>query len=228
MTMTHKTSLFFLGGGNKKDLTALKAADWFAEKYLPKDLSSVNIKFPREKLDYGLKTQNPIMTDKEWEERSKSIKDSKEKTCFDTHKTLFKGGACEERVWTYLNESLETTGTTLLHNYNVSMYCRITAQAQRNQEFDFILLMGQSKRYVHIEVKAGEAGGKDWDRQLERGKVFCMEVFQYLGQEHYKDWKFIPIAAFPNAPNCSEVMIYLIISFAIFWFNPYSRIVVRP
>ena len=75
-----------------------------------------------------------------------------------------------------------------------------------NQEFDFVFLLGEYKTFVIFEVKASFNHGKGkWEEQLERAELFYKTIIKYIGDEDYKDWKFLPVAAFPNAPNIKEV-----------------------
>ena len=75
-----------------------------------------------------------------------------------------------------------------------------------NQEFDFVFLLGEYKTFVIFEVKASFNHGKGkWEEQLERAELFYKTIIKYIGDEDYKDWTFLPVAAFPNAPNIKEV-----------------------
>ncbi|XP_023347146.1 uncharacterized protein LOC111715972 [Eurytemora carolleeae] len=67
-----------------------------------------------------------------------------------------------------------------------------------NQEFDFLLILPEYRFYCHLEVKAAEKVNGSCIDQLERGRSFFKMVQEYLGEEEYKDWKFIPVSVFPN------------------------------
>ena len=198
------TPSFLLGGGERRDYTPLQAADWFAQQYLPPDLSTNSVRFPEEKVDFGLDIQTPLFTtDKEWNEVSKGMFQD-EKNHFNTHKTHFKGGKGELDVWKYLTRIPQSHTTALLHNYNLKMFKRFTGQPEMNKEFDFILIFPDYRKFVVIEVKAGAKGSKDWVEQLRKGEAFYNEVLAYIGVKE-SDWEYIPVAAFPNAANKSKV-----------------------
>ena len=82
-----------------------------------------------------------------------------------------------------------------------------------NQEFDFVFLLGEYKTFVVFEVKASfnHAKGK-WEDQLKRAELFYKTIIKYIGDEDYKDWTFLPVAAFPNAPNIKQVIFFSIIT----------------
>ena len=86
----------------------------------------------------------------------------------------------------------------MFHLFTTGKYCK-------DQEFDFILIFGEYKRYVHIEVKAGEFGAPGWVDQLKKGKKFFEIVKAALGNDEYKGWEFIPVGAFPNAISRDKV-----------------------
>ena len=69
----------------------------------------------------------------------------------------------------------------------------------KNQEFDFLLIIPEYRAYCHLEVKAAEEVNGACIDQLIKGKQFFKMVQEYLGEEEYKNWKFIPVSAFPNA-----------------------------
>ena len=70
-----------------------------------------------------------------------------------------------------------------------------------HQEFDFLVILPEYRAYCHLEVKAAAPKKKFGSciDQLERGRSFFKMVQEYLGEEEYKDWKFIPVSVFPKA-----------------------------
>ena len=68
-----------------------------------------------------------------------------------------------------------------------------------HQEFDFLVILPEYRAYCHLEVKAAVNVSGSCIDQLERGKCFFKMVQEYLGEEEYKDWKFIPVSVFPNS-----------------------------
>ena len=198
----------FRGGGDTQECTLLEAANWFADRYLPSDLTQVSVRFPDEKIDLGLETQ--YSTDKTIiKEISQSLSGG-EKTNFDTCITHYTGFDAEYDVWKYLQRNSKTT-TALLQNYHVKMFRQFTStenlvsQVEDNQEFDFFYIFAEHKKFVHIEVKAGNKGGKGWVEQLKKGKEFYDEVLDAMGVDEYKDWEYIPVGAFPMADNQTKV-----------------------
>ena len=73
---------------------------------------------------------------------------------------IFFGDIAEHAMWKYLTWIHKTARTALLHNYNVKMFHLFTGQCHTDQEFDFIVIFAEYKKFVHIEVKAGEYGAK--------------------------------------------------------------------
>jgi len=61
------------------------------------------------------------------------------------------------------------------------------------------VIIPEYRAYCHLEVKAAVTVSSACIDQLMKGKQFFKMVQEYLGEEEYKDWKFIPVSAFPNA-----------------------------
>ena len=68
-----------------------------------------------------------------------------------------------------------------------------------HQEFDFLVILPEYRAYCHLEVKAAVNVSGSCIDQLKKGLGFCKMVQEYLGEEEYKDWKFIPVSVFPNS-----------------------------
>ena len=78
-----------------------------------------------------------------------------------------------------------------------------------NQEFDFVFLLGEYKTFVVFEVKSSSDHVKGkWEDQLERAELFYKTIIKYMGDEDYKDWTFLPVAAFPNATDIKQVIFF--------------------
>ena len=80
-----------------------------------------------------------------------------------------------------------------------------------NQEFDFVFLLGEYKTFVVFEVKASFKGTGNWKEQLERAELFYKTIIKYIGDEDYKDWTFLPVAAFPTATDIKQVIFFSVI-----------------
>ena len=83
----------------------------------------------------------------------------------------------------------------------------LTIHHLNQQEFDFLVIIPKYRAYCHLEVKAGKAYGACID-QLKKGEDLFKMVQAYLGEEEYKDWKFIPVSVFPNSkvrPNQGRI-----------------------
>ena len=83
-----------------------------------------------------------------------------------------------------------------------------------NQEFDFVFLLGEYKTFVIFEVKAQASfnhGKGKWEEQLEKGEHFFKTIIKYIGDEDYKNWTYLPIAAFPKATDIKKVIFFLVI-----------------
>ena len=195
---------YLLGGGEKGEWTPAEAADWFAKQYLP-DLRRVSVRFPEEKTDYGLHIQSPVgMSKDEWKKKTKTM-NKEEKEEFETYKTHYRGADAEYIVWKYLEGIPESTRTAVFHKYDLNMFQRFTGQAEKNKEFDFLLVFGDFRKIVNIEAKAPYKRAPSWVDQLEKGEKFIKEVLATAGIDD-KDWEFIPIGAFPNADNQKKVL----------------------
>ena len=194
-----------VGGGGSRNFTLLEAAEWFAKQYLPKDLTSVSVRFPCEKIDYGLEIQCPNLSAAEWDKKLKTMP-QEDKGSFKVFSTHYAGSEAEYEMWKYLNRLPETSITAILHNYNVKQFCLLSAQEFEDQEFDFIVIFAEHRKYVHVEVKAGRKGAKGWVEQLEKGRKFFTKLIDTIGVDEYKDWEYIPVGAFPNASTQSEVI----------------------
>jgi len=116
------------------------------------------------------------------------------------------GDNAEHEMYKYLTRIPKTSRTALFVNYNVSMFQRFTGQPHQDQEFDIVLVFGELRKWLTIEVKPGQTGGAGWIGQLVKGKIFYNEVLATTGIET-KDWEYIPVAAFPNAQNRNQVLI---------------------
>ena len=79
-------------------------------------------------------------------------------------------------------------------------------ELDNNLEFDFVFLLGGYKTFVIFEVKAiFNCGNGKWEEQLERAELFYKTIIKWIGDKDYKEWTFLPVAAFPNAPNIKQV-----------------------
>jgi len=200
------TNTYLLGGGEKREWTPAEAADWFAKEYLP-DLREVSVRFPEEWMYSGCSIQTPDLPPDQLEKQMNQIVELGEKGKVGSFMGNKKGDIAENEMYKYLRRIPETSRTALFVNYNVSMFRRFTGQPHKNQEFDIVLVFGELRKWLTIEVKAGQEGGAGWADQLKEGKLFYNEVLAATGIDT-KDWEYIPVGAFPNAQNRNQVLIF--------------------
>jgi len=197
---------YLLGGGEKGEWTPAEAADWFAKQYLP-DLSEVSVSFPEEWLYSGCSIQTPDLPPDQLEKQMNQIVELGEKGKVGSFMGNKKGDIAEHEMYKYLRRIPETSRTALFVNYNVSMFRRFTGKPHKDQEFDIVLVFGELRKWLTIEVKAGQEGGAGWADQLIKGKIFYNEALAATGTDT-KDWEYIPVGAFPNAQNRNQVLIF--------------------
>ncbi|XP_023348808.1 uncharacterized protein LOC111717545 isoform X3 [Eurytemora carolleeae] len=197
------TSTYRLGGGEKGEWTPAEAADWFAKQYLP-DLSEVSVRFPEEWLYSGCSIQTPDLPPDQLAKQMYETVEVEEKDKVGSFMGNVTGDNAEHEMYKYLTGIPKTSRTALFVNYNVSMFQRFRGKPHQNQEFDIVLVFGELRKWLTIEVKAGQKGGKGWADQLKEGKIFYNEVLAATGIDT-KDWEYIPVAAFPNAQNRKQV-----------------------
>ena len=113
--MNTEKKLFSLGGGEREELTGYEASSRFMKKNFP-DLRYNCIRYPQEKICFGLNPEVPMMAPDEWKDRAEQMK-VENKNALNTHQTLYKGAECEFRVWKYLEQIPETTVHALFHGY---------------------------------------------------------------------------------------------------------------
>ena len=71
--MNTEKKLFSLGGGEREELTGYEASSRFMMKNFP-NLRNNRIRYPQEKICFGLNPEVPEMAPDEWKERAKKIK----------------------------------------------------------------------------------------------------------------------------------------------------------
>jgi len=201
------TNTYLLGGGEKGEWTPAEAADWFAKQYLP-DLSEVSVRFPEEWLYSGCSIQT---LDLPLDQLEKQMYDTVELELGEKDKVgSFMGNVtgdnAEHEMYKYLRRIPETSRTALFVKYDVKMFRRFKGQPDKNQEFDIVLVFGELRKWLTIEVKAGQKGGKRWADQLKEGEIFYNEVLAATGIDT-KDWEYVPVGAFPNVQNRIKVLI---------------------
>ena len=138
------TNTYLLGGGEKGEWTPAEAADWFAKQYLP-DLREVSVRFPEEWLYSGCSIQTPELI---------SIVGS----LVGSFMGNVTGDNAEHEMYKYLTRIPKTSRTALFVNYNVSMFQRFKGNPHMDQEFDIVLVFGELRKWLTIEVKAGQEG----------------------------------------------------------------------
>ena len=114
----------------------------------------------------GLETEYSVATDTTILKETSQSLFNREKTIFETFFTHYAGFDAEYDVWKYLQRNSKTS-TALLHkDVRVKMFRQFTCtenlvnQVEDNQDFDFFYIFAEHKKFVHIEVKAGNKGGR--------------------------------------------------------------------
>ncbi|XP_023343853.1 uncharacterized protein LOC111713252 [Eurytemora carolleeae] len=194
---------YLLGGGEKREWTPAEAADWFAEQYL-QDLREVSVRFPEGWLFSGCSIPTADLPPDELEKQMYENVELGEKVKVGSFMGNVKGDNAEHEMYKYLTRIPETSRTALFVNYKFSMFRRFTGQPHKDQEFDIVLVFGELRKWLTIEVKAGQKGGAGWADQLMEGKIFYKEVLAATGIDT-QDWEYIPVGAFPNAQNQNQV-----------------------
>ena len=200
---------YLLGGGEKGEWTPAEAADWFAKQYLP-DLREVSVRFPEERLYSGCIIQTPALLPGQLEQQMNQTVEVKEKGIVGGFMGNVAGDNAEHEMYKYLKRIPKTSRTALFVNYDVRMFRRFTGQPDENQEFDIVLVFGELRKLLTIEVKAGDGEGNGWIGQLKKGYKFCTEVLAELAAAglDITDWEHISVGAFPNAETVNEVNYY--------------------
>ena len=124
-----KIQTFKFGGGDESSLTTLDAAQKFADLNLPKDLTSIRVLVPEEKIDYGLSIQVPADYSKdEWNVKAKEIQDDKEREAFKKYWSQIQGGDSEVKLWQYILKGPMSIPLALFHNFDLRMFRLFTGK----------------------------------------------------------------------------------------------------
>ena len=111
------------GGGDESSLTALEAAQRFTNLYLSKDLTSIRVQVPEEKINYGLSSDVPAgLSESEWNAKADEIQDVKDKEGFKKYWSQYQGGASELEIWNYICKIPLSIPLGLFHNFNLRMF----------------------------------------------------------------------------------------------------------
>ena len=120
--MSNKQTFKF-GGGDESSLTALKAAQRFTDLYLSKDLTSIRVQVPEEKIDYGLATDFlPGLSESERNAKADEIQDVKDKVAYKKYWSQYQGGASELEIWNYICKIPLSIPLGLFHNFDLRMF----------------------------------------------------------------------------------------------------------
>ena len=124
-----KIQTFKFGGGDESSLTTLEAAQIYSDRYLSKDLTSIRVQVPEEKIDYGLSTQVPAdLSEGEWNAQADKIQDLKEREAFKKYWSQYQGGASEFKIWQYIARSPLSIPLALFHNFDLRMFRLFTGK----------------------------------------------------------------------------------------------------
>ena len=127
-----KIQTFKCGGGDESSLTTLEAAQIYSDRYLSKDLTSIRVQVPEEKIDYGLSTQVPAdLSEGEWNAQADKIQDDKEREAFKKYWSQYQGGASEWKIWQYIARIHLSIPLALFHNFDLCMFRLFTGKIQQ-------------------------------------------------------------------------------------------------
>ncbi len=120
--MSNKQTFKF-GGGDESSLTALKAAQRFTDLYLSKDLTSIRVQVPEEKIDNGLSTDVPAgLSESERNAKADEIQDVKDKVAYKKYWSQYQGGASELEIWNYICKIPLSIPLGIFHSFNLRMF----------------------------------------------------------------------------------------------------------
>ena len=137
---------------------------------------------------------------------AKQITDAKDKCNFRQHMNSVKGKESEINVGGYLKTQLTGTRCAIIKGYDIKFFRRYTTGAgdSKNQEFDLILILGEYRTFVVVEVKTAKkitlTAPKE---QCDKGEKFFEELTSKLGRENFENWKYKAVIALPNVKERS-------------------------
>ena len=117
-----------------------------------------------------------------------------------------KGKESEINVGGYLKVQLAGTRCAIIKGYDVKFFRRYTTgfDGSNNQEFDLILILGEYRSFVVVEVKTAKkltlTAPKE---QCDKGEKFFQELTSKLGREKFENWKYKAVIALPNVKERS-------------------------
>ena len=124
--MSNKQTFKF-GVGDESSLTALEAAQRFTDLYLSKDLTSIRVQVPEEKIDNGLSTDVPAgLSESERNAKADEIQDVKDKVAYKKYWSQYQGGASELEIWNYICKIPLSIPLGLFHNFDLRMFRHFT------------------------------------------------------------------------------------------------------
>ena len=97
----HKT-LFSFGGGETKVLTCYEASDWFVKNVLTINLEKENVRFPEEKIRFGINPEIPKHSVQELKDHGRKHLNKADSEKFGGFIGNYEGAECERIIWDYL------------------------------------------------------------------------------------------------------------------------------
>ena len=128
-------------------------------------------------------------------------------------KRNLKGSKYEIEIQELLENYFRSTKPKImLNNYHKENFSRIFLNEKHpsNQEFDFIMVLGEYRAFIVFEVKSGEKYSPGMEKSLFKGQEMYGGVISYIEHErpdlNFDDWQCIKALVLPN---CKERYILL-------------------
>ena len=125
----HKT-LFSFGGGETKVLTCYEASDWFVKNVLTINLEKENVRFPEEKIKFGINPEIPKHEVQDLKNHGATHLNKADIEKFGGFIGNYEGAECERKTWDYLVKTQEEikTRTAMFHNFDQNMFLYFWSQ----------------------------------------------------------------------------------------------------
>ena len=134
--MNEQKKFFSFGGGETKVLTCYEASDWFVKNVLTINLEKENVRFPEEKIRFGINPEIPKLPVQDLKDHGGKHLNKADFEKFGGFIGNYEGAECEEIVWDYLIKTQEEIKirTAMFHNFDQNMFLRFTSGADKVEE----------------------------------------------------------------------------------------------
>ena len=131
--MNEQKKFFSFGGGETKVLTCYEASDWFVKNVLTINLEKENVRFPEEKIRFGINPEIPKLPIQDLKDHGGKHLNKADFEKFGGFIGNYEGAECEEIVWDYLIKTQEEIKirTAMFHNFDQYMFLRFTSDADK-------------------------------------------------------------------------------------------------